>query len=46
LWEENQVKRFVLVCGEERARRRDTIDIFPWQLFLEQLWSGNLEEES
>jgi predicted AAA+ superfamily ATPase len=42
LREENKVNRFVLVCREERARRIDHIDILPWQLFLEQLWSDNL----
>ncbi len=42
LREENKVKRFILVCREERARKVDGIDILPWQDFLERLWSGNL----
>jgi len=40
LREGNVVKRFILVCREERARKVDGIDILPWREFLEQLWSG------
>lgn len=42
LREENVVKRFILVCREERARKVDGIDILPWREFLEQLWSGKI----
>ncbi len=40
LQEENKLRRYVIVCMEQRPRRVDGIDILPWNMFLEQLWDG------
>jgi uncharacterized protein len=42
LREENLVKRYIVVCREERPRIHDGIEILPWRYFLDQLW-GNVE---
>lgn len=38
--EEKQVKRYLCVCLEARARKVAGIAILPWKEFLEALWSG------
>ena len=38
LREENLVKRYIVVCREERPRIHDGIEILPWRYFLDQLW--------
>ena len=41
LQEENSIGRSVLVSLEKQPRRVDTtIEVMPWQVFLEILWSG------
>ena len=42
LQEEHSIGRSVLVSLEKQPRRVDTtIEVMPWQIFLEVLWSGN-----
>lgn len=36
------MRRLLLVCQEERPRKIDGIEILPWRVFLEELWSGRL----
>ena len=38
LHEEGIIERSILVCREERPRRKDGIDILPWRMFLQELW--------
>lgn len=40
LLEDGQVKHCVLVCLEREPRQVGRIQILPWRLFLERLWSG------
>lgn len=40
--EEGIVKRSILVCREERPRKKDGIEILPWKMFLEYLWDGKI----
>ncbi|MFH1933206.1 MAG: AAA family ATPase [Pseudomonadota bacterium] len=43
LLEEHTVKRSVIVSLETQPRKLDSsIEILPWQVFLEELWSGEL----
>lgn len=42
LGEERAHRRRIAVSLEERPRRVGEIDVLPWELFLEQLWSGAL----
>ncbi len=42
LREEALLKRHVVVCQEGRRRVVDGIDILPWQVFCEELWSDRL----
>jgi predicted AAA+ superfamily ATPase len=43
LREEHRVKHAILVCMEREPRKRaDGIQVWPWQLFLDRLWSGDL----
>ena len=43
LLEEHTVKRSVIVSLEKQLRKLDSsIEILPWQVFLEELWSGEL----
>ena len=43
LLEEHTVKRAVIVSLEKQPRKPDSfIEVLPWQLFLEALWSGEL----
>ena len=46
LREEGLLRRFILVCREERPQIEDGIEILPWQLFLERLWADRLLENS
>jgi hypothetical protein len=39
LAEERLVPASVLVCDEAHPRRIGRIDVMPWRLFLERLWS-------
>lgn len=39
LREENLVKRYIMVCREDRLRLHDGFEILPWSYFLDQLWS-------
>ena len=41
--EEFKSKRYIVVSRDSAARRTaDGIDILPWSLFLQQLWSGDI----
>lgn len=41
--DEYRVKRSILVSLDPRPRKtEDGIEILPWQIFLEQLWSGDI----
>jgi predicted AAA+ superfamily ATPase len=40
--EEYEVKKAIVVCNEPLPRLVDNIEILPWQIFLERLWSGEL----
>ncbi len=41
--EEHMVKRSVIVSLEKQQRKLDfSIEVLPWQVFLEELWSGEL----
>ena len=43
LLEDRRVKHCVIVCLEEEPRRiHRQIEVLPWRLFLERLWSGAL----
>ncbi len=42
LAEEGAFPTRALVCLEERPRRVDGIDILPWRVFVDRLWSGGL----
>ncbi|MBW2606025.1 MAG: ATP-binding protein [Deltaproteobacteria bacterium] len=43
LMEEHMVKRSVIVSLEKQQRKLDSsIEVLPWQVFLEELWSGEL----
>lgn len=38
--EEKAFKNYILVCFENVPRTVDGIRVLPWELFLEELWSG------
>ena len=40
--EEHRPGRAVIVCGEPAPRRVGTVDVLPWQVFLERLWAGEV----
>ena len=41
--EEYQTKRCILISLDSKPRKtEDQIEIFPWRIFLEQLWSGKI----
>jgi len=43
LKEEGNIQNFAVVnCGRYERRTRDNITIFPWKLFLENLWNGKI----
>jgi predicted AAA+ superfamily ATPase len=42
LREEGLLKRYVVASLEKRPRRTGRIEVLPWQLFLDQLWAGEL----
>ena len=43
LLEEHTVKRSVIISLEKQPRKLDSsIEVLPWQVFLEELWSGEL----
>jgi len=43
LLEEHTVKRSIIVSLEKQPRKLDSsIEVLPWQVFLEELWSGEL----
>ena len=43
LAEEKKMKRHILVCFEKTERTVGGIQILPWALFLDRLWSGDYE---
>jgi len=41
LQEEHRVKRAIVVCLEQEPRKAGhSVEVLPWQMFLEMLWSG------
>jgi hypothetical protein len=42
LREEGRLKRFIIVCREERPQLRAGIEILPWRQFLDSLWEGTI----
>lgn len=42
LAEERSLKRQILVSRDKKYRRIGKIEIYPYQLFLEKLWTGEL----
>jgi CRISPR-associated endonuclease/helicase Cas3 len=44
LREEGRLRRFILVCQEERSQLMDDVEVLPWREFLELLWSDSLLE--
>ena len=45
LAEENRLKRYIVVCLEEKARLvDDKFLVLPWQDFLKRLWNGELND--
>ncbi len=40
LREEAICQEYIVVCSEEKPRILDGIQILPWQVFLDPLWSG------
>jgi len=40
LAEENNLKRYLCVCQEERPRKIDKISVIPFEQFLDSLWGG------
>jgi hypothetical protein len=41
--EEHRVKKAILVSLDKQPRKVDpNIEVLPWQVFLETLWSGEL----
>jgi len=45
LAEENRLKRYIVVCLEEKARIIDNkFLVLPWKEFLSRLWDGELND--
>ncbi len=42
LREEGRLKRFILLCDEERPQIMEGIEVMPWRFFLDLLWGGGL----
>lgn len=42
LAEEQRVGRRIVVCLEAEPRRVDGVEILPWRVFLDRLWTGKL----
>jgi len=42
LAEEHRVRRRIVVCDERQPRRTEEIEILPWRVFLEELFSGEV----
>ncbi|MDE0680163.1 MAG: AAA family ATPase [Gammaproteobacteria bacterium] len=40
--EEHKPSAALAVCGEPAARRAGSVEVLPWEAFLERLWSGKL----
>ncbi len=43
LREEDLMTRYIIVCQEPTLRLVDGIYIYPWQRFLDELWSGSFQ---
>ncbi len=35
-------KKSIIICSEKEKRLYDKIEILPWEIFLEQLWTGKI----
>jgi hypothetical protein len=40
LAEENVAKTSIVFCFEEKKRKLGDVWIYPWKLFLQELWNG------
>ena len=40
--EASSPKRSILVCNEKEKRKHNKITIIPWEVFLQELWSGKI----
>ena len=40
--EEHKPSAAIAVCGEPAARRTGSVEVLPWEVFLERLWAGKL----
>ena len=45
LSEEGICKRYIMVCNEDRPRNEGFIEITPWRVFLDDLWSGKFSRK-
>jgi len=36
------LKKQLIVCREKEPRRMGQVEILPWRIFAERLWSGEL----
>ncbi len=43
LAQENIIKTSIIVCFEENKRKIGDILIYPWKVFLEELWNGDFD---
>jgi uncharacterized protein len=43
LREEKQIKNFCVMANESRTKIIDGITVYPWKVFLDKLWSGQLD---
>lgn len=44
LREDTRMRRYILVCRDERPQVMDGIEVLPWREFLELLWSDSILE--
>ena len=40
--EERQIKKFAVISLDPHPRRMGKMDILPWRIFVQKLWSGDL----
>jgi hypothetical protein len=40
--QEYSPKRSIIVCNEKEKRLHGKIEILPWGIFLQQLWTGKI----
>jgi predicted AAA+ superfamily ATPase len=40
--EEHRPRRSLIVCNERSPRVHESIEVLPWRVFLDRLWSGDI----